>query len=333
MPTLSVIMPVYNKARYLEASINSILAQTYKDYEVIVINDGSTDSSKDIIESFAALDQRIKLINIDNHGVSHARNIGLKHAKGLYITFIDSDDSLDKKYFENLFYLISTYNADMAISGVKKIWADNNHEEKMCCNKVGLFRFSDIIQSFASEQQRCGIFGTCVAKIFTAKLSNGIYFDETLKLAEDFDFYLKLYSKIDTVYLDDNCYYNYLQEAENSSVDVDDSKIDYVSQLLINIRYRDFLISKDAYKCENMEIIDNLITNYLYLSLFYCPHNNYRERFLYLQKLYSQHKFNISPSGIRQKVILSLFSLKFKIMSGSLIRFIKYMSKIKKRLS
>ena len=85
-------MPVYNKEKYLNKSIESILNQTYKNFELIIVNDGSTDRSSQICYKFGQEDTRIKIIDIKNKGVSNARNIGLKNARGEYVQFIDADD-------------------------------------------------------------------------------------------------------------------------------------------------------------------------------------------------------------------------------------------------
>ena len=91
---VSVVMPVYNTAHFLHKSIGSILNQKYQNFELICVNDGSTDNSISVLEEFEAKDNRIKIINKQNEGVSKARNIGIKEAKGTYICFIDSDDAM-----------------------------------------------------------------------------------------------------------------------------------------------------------------------------------------------------------------------------------------------
>ena len=101
---ISVIVPVYNTAPYLKRCLDSILHQTLKDIEIICINDGSTDHSKDILKTYAKKDKRIVLIDFEkNKGVAAARNEGMKHAKGKFIGFVDSDDFIDEKHFENLY--------------------------------------------------------------------------------------------------------------------------------------------------------------------------------------------------------------------------------------
>ena len=101
MTTVSVIMPVYNMKDYVRESVDSVLASTYKDLELILVDDGSTDGSSELCDEIAKDDmERIKIFHIDNHGVSYARNYGIERAKGQYILPVDSDDLIDKTYIE-----------------------------------------------------------------------------------------------------------------------------------------------------------------------------------------------------------------------------------------
>lgn len=103
MAKISIIVPVYNTEKFLEKCLNSLINQTLKDIEIICINDGSTDKSLQILEKFANKDKRIQIINQTNSGLSVARNIGIKKAKGEYIGFVDSDDWVDLNFFEQLY--------------------------------------------------------------------------------------------------------------------------------------------------------------------------------------------------------------------------------------
>ena len=115
---ISVIVPVYNVEKYLEKSINSIINQTYNNLEIILIDDGSTDSSGKICDRYEKLDKRIKVIHQKNGGLSKARNIGIDNAKGKYIGFIDSDDFIKEDMYEILYKTIKDTNSDMAMCRV-----------------------------------------------------------------------------------------------------------------------------------------------------------------------------------------------------------------------
>lgn len=122
MPEFSVIVPVYKVEKYLDRCIGSILAQTFSDFELILIDDGSPDNSGQICDEYAGKDNRIHVIHKENGGVSTARNAGLDIAQGKFIVFVDSDDEVDKNYLE----CMRGYNADMVIAGVKNYSIDGS---------------------------------------------------------------------------------------------------------------------------------------------------------------------------------------------------------------
>lgn len=118
---ISVVVPIYNVEKYLKTCIETIIKQTYKNIEIILVNDGSTDNSLQICNEFKEKEKRIKVINKKNGGLSDARNIGLKKAKGKYICFIDSDDFINEKYIEELHSLIIKNNAQIAICSFENV--------------------------------------------------------------------------------------------------------------------------------------------------------------------------------------------------------------------
>ncbi|HAB66354.1 MAG TPA: glycosyltransferase family 2 protein, partial [Firmicutes bacterium] len=108
---ISIIIPVYNGEKFIEDCINSILKQTYSNYEIVLVNDGSVDKTREIIESFD--NEKIRLFNIENNGVSNARNFGIEHATGDYILFVDADDKIDNKTLEILINKQKEYDVDI----------------------------------------------------------------------------------------------------------------------------------------------------------------------------------------------------------------------------
>lgn len=111
---ISIIIPVYNVERYLRECIDSIIAQTYKNLEIILVDDGSSDKSGEICDEYSKKDSRIKVIYKKNGGLSDARNVALDIAKGDYIGFIDSDDYIEKDMFQILYNLAEEYNAEIS---------------------------------------------------------------------------------------------------------------------------------------------------------------------------------------------------------------------------
>lgn len=124
MCEISVVVSIFNTSKYLEKNIKSILRQSFKDFELLLIDDGSTDESGAICDKLALTDVRIKVFHNENSGVSAARNFGIRHSSGKYICFIDSDDYIHKKYLEKLYCLLSNSNSDMAVCNFCRINAD-----------------------------------------------------------------------------------------------------------------------------------------------------------------------------------------------------------------
>ncbi len=117
MKKISVVVPVYNVEKYLETCLNSIINQSYKNLEIIVVNDGSTDNSLEICKKYQKLDNRIILIDQKNKGLSAARNVGILKATGDYIHFIDSDDFITLNYYEKMLEALSDTDADIVVGG------------------------------------------------------------------------------------------------------------------------------------------------------------------------------------------------------------------------
>ena len=130
---VTIVVPIYNVEKYLKKCIESILNQTYKNLEIILVDDGSTDKCGKICDEYSLKDSRIKIIHKKNGGLSEARNYGIENANGNYITFIDSDDYLDGEFIENILKIALETKADLVISGLKNVYekqkdvcADNN---------------------------------------------------------------------------------------------------------------------------------------------------------------------------------------------------------------
>ncbi len=125
-PKISVIVPIYNVEKYLDACLSSIQKQTFKDFEVLLINDGTPDNSMEIAQKYADADKRFTIFNKTNGGLSDARNFGLKKAKGEYIAFIDSDDRIRPKFLENLYRAITRFDADVAVCNFCLYYVNKN---------------------------------------------------------------------------------------------------------------------------------------------------------------------------------------------------------------
>lgn len=124
---ISVIIPVYNVKQYLHKCLDSVLMQTYKDFEIICINDGSTDESLEILEEYAASDQRLQYYSIPNGGQANARNIGIKNAQGEFVCFIDSDDTIEPEMLEKMIRVQEEDQCDLVVCGIERVFDEGSN--------------------------------------------------------------------------------------------------------------------------------------------------------------------------------------------------------------
>lgn len=217
-PFFSIIIPVYNKATYIHKCIQSILTQSFRDFEIVIINDGSKDKSEEIILSFH--DERIIYLKTDNYGASHARNLGLDISRGQYLLFIDSDDYIGANYLSSIHDVLIFTHSDILIFGMTKINSDKSYEVITPIHR-GHITIEDFKKGFINEMNNnYGIYGYISNKAVLRNLieTHHLRFDEAKRLAEDLDFWLAVYSHCSNIYFSSIIEYYYLQNAENSSV-------------------------------------------------------------------------------------------------------------------
>ena len=226
MTKISIIIPVYNGEKYIEKCLDSIKNQTFKDYEVLIINDGSKDNTKNLIEKYLN-DKRFKLFNRTNHGIGASRNFGLDESSGEYICFIDSDDYVDKKYLEKLYNKISKENLDIVVCNYIELNEELNIEKKV---KIKAFDNTTIDKN---PELLLSINKSPWNKIYRKSILENIKFPTDLKY-EDTEFLCKaLYnSKIGYV---DECL-NYYVIHNNSETTTMDKRVFDILNIIDNIR-------------------------------------------------------------------------------------------------
>ena len=135
MAEISILVPVYNVEKYLESCLDSILDQIFTDFEVICIDDGSTDKSGDILDAYALNDTRIKVIHKENTGYGNTMNIAMQLAEGNYIGIVESDDTIERDMYQILYDAITEYNLDLVKTDFYAVWdVANNTKRKHYCN-------------------------------------------------------------------------------------------------------------------------------------------------------------------------------------------------------
>ena len=218
MPTVSVIIPIYNAENYLGLCINSVVNQIYNDLEIILVNDGSTDGSLAICQNYEELDPRIRVLNIPNGGVSNARNKGLDAANGDFIQFVDSDDTIEAEMIRDLVNAMIGYNADIVLCGITMFQTNENGDlsktvltseqfgEECVYDHDGFMRFFPKILWISSTLE-----GPC-NRMYRRDLMemHQIRFPPDMTYGEDFMMNLTYYNLCQTVVTLRRSYYNYM---------------------------------------------------------------------------------------------------------------------------
>lgn len=187
-PLLSVVIPVYNAQRYVGAMIDSVLTQTFKEFELIVVNDGSKDDSLDVLNSYAEKDGRIVVINQRNQGPSAARNAGIEKARGDYIMFLDADDDIEEDYFQSM--LSNIGGVDLVIAGLRMVYINNERERLFLPKEDRQYESVDMHRYIISSAGEDGIVYSPWNKLYRRSIiaTNKVRFDISLKNGEDLVF-------------------------------------------------------------------------------------------------------------------------------------------------
>ncbi len=198
-PLISIIVPVYNAEYTINRCINSILNQTFYDWELLLIDDGSKDNSKCICDIYAAKDKRIKVFHKENGGVSSARNLGLDNAKGKWITFIDSDDCI----YENIFNLISSHDEDLLIFNYDIDYNGIIQGGESIPHYYNSYPIKTILNKYIYIE----LLRTPWSKFFKRHLINTLRFDTRIAIGEDSLFVLKYFQRCKSFFLFEQKYY------------------------------------------------------------------------------------------------------------------------------
>ena len=214
LPLISVIVPIYNTELYLDKCMQSILNQTYRNLEIILVDDGSTDNSSQMCDLYAGKDSRIRVIHKENGGQSSARNVGLNVCTGDYISFVDSDDWIELDMYSTLVEQLEKHGVDLAVSG--RYDAYENSEVRRIgkqLGKNGVFSAYDILPQMALGQ--LSDFSVC-DKLHKRNLWENIRFPEG-EIYEDFAVMYKVLLAAGSVFLCDKPLYTYYHRS-NSTV-------------------------------------------------------------------------------------------------------------------
>lgn len=235
-PLISVIVPVYNVEKYIAACVDSILAQTYTNLEILLVDDGSTDSSGALCDEYARRDVRVRVIHQENGGLSDARNTGMQSAQGTYFAFVDSDDFIAGDYIAYLYGMIEKHHAQIAVCGYQKVYpGDENScygtqtDKHNSVNSEKVYRTEEGLRQLLYQR---GMITSAWGRLFDASLfiqADAIQFPVG-KLHEDVAVMYKLFGAADTIVCGDEAKYYYLQRADSIvNQQFDRRRMDYIA--------------------------------------------------------------------------------------------------------
>ena len=241
MPKISVVIPVYNVESYLSQCLDSVLNQTFTDFECICVNDGSTDNSLAILQEYISKDSRIKIINQENKGLSGARNAALKVMDGQYITFIDSDDFVSNDYLERLLVLAEKDNSDIVYCRHKMYYSLDNRYENGPNREKLINLFFEYSQSQQKNKQLKYILDivensrSACMKLYKTEIliKNKISFFENVYAEEDFAFNVLINLCSQNISFFDEELYFYRKQVESLTADGEKLRINALNSFMI----------------------------------------------------------------------------------------------------
>ncbi|SEA10600.1 Glycosyltransferase involved in cell wall bisynthesis [Pseudobutyrivibrio sp. ACV-2] len=243
---ISVIVPMYNAESSIEKCVNSIVNQTYKNIEIILVNDGSTDSTLEKCTELAACDSRIRIINKENGGQQSARNEGIKNVKGEYIGFVDADDWIDCNMYENLILMIE--NNDIVSSSIKRVNSNTNQIEIWNDNLAeGVYRVNDdylqnnliIYSHYSGGKVIGGITNNMVNKLYRSDVVKNIFNKLQEVILDEEDFYFNILAILNSasICISHRAFYNYVINTNGMSQKSNENYIAERAILYRNIKH------------------------------------------------------------------------------------------------
>lgn len=322
---ISVIVPIYKVEKYLNTCIDSIINQTYKNLEIILVDDGSPDNCPKICDEYAKKDARIKVIHSENRGVSSARNIGLDNVSGKWVVFIDADDWVDENYIYLLLNQIDE-SVDIICCGYKRV-NGNNIEKVNDDNKTIIYDNIKFIEKLLNVQNGYGFVHT---KLIRKSLINNIRFDQNLKVSEDALFNMELARNTKQIKVINKAIYNYRITSESTVKKYDEGYVEKYYKAM-QMCY-DYIHNNFENNSEMILNINNFIVYHVMLiAVNYCynpenPNKNKRKLLKDICKieLFNEaiKKSNYEDLSLSRKIML--FTLKNRLyLLASLICIIR----------
>lgn len=257
---ISIIIPVYNCENHLSSCLDSIIDQSYTNFEILIVDDGSTDKTNYVYNYYKNKDSRIRVIKQKNLGVSCARNKGIDNAKGEYLIFIDSDDMIKECMLEKLYKGLVENECDIAFTGFEVIGSklrksDTDVLLKICCEKsIGIISNEDAIERTMSTDPNEVLYGYIWRNLYKADIlrENNIRFSEGIKISEDFMFILEVLDKCkNVVIIPEELYIYNINDSSVTSKYIDTLHNDmyFINEWMLNNICNKYIKTIEGYYC------------------------------------------------------------------------------------
>lgn len=316
MPQTSIILPCYNVENYLPRAIESVLNQTNPDFELLVVIDGSPDNSKTIAEKYALNDNRIKVFEKPNGGLSDARNYGLERAKGEFVYFMDSDDWIEPNLLEDNLKIIQDENLDFIIFGY--IQDDEDADGNLMASKVVAPKISELIkgQPIELDVHHIGLMGYAWNKVYRRSFLNqhNFRFEKGISLVEDILFNAPIYTISQKIVFNPKTYYHYLNRPVVTLM-----KTFHENSFELKVKKNlalDKFLSTWSVSNKKKLLADSLFLGLKYSILNLVDSNTEQsDKYKYLKELCSHPRVekiltNYSPRLLKDKILLFLIHTK-----------------------
>ena len=306
MHTISIIIPIYNVEQFLPKCLDSIINQTYQDLEIILVNDGSTDTCPQICEDYAINDNRIKVIHKENGGLSDARNAGYKVVTGDYLAFVDSDDLISLDFYDRLLKIAIERNADIVESRILRFTNEKDLQNLQQDNRVVEFETEKALEFLMKEQLKQVVWN----KLYKTNLVNNLLFEKG-KIHEDEFWTYQIFARAKKIVKTNYPLYFYRQQSDSIMAEK------YSVKRLSGLEAREQRIE---FMRNNFPNLTNLAVRTFWHSVFYnyqtiVRNPNVDLDFIYRKSIIEKARKNITPENYTDWKRKDVLWLKFFLIA------------------
>lgn len=328
---LSIIIPVYNSENTIQFTLDTILSQSIKNYEIIIINDGSTDNSKSICERYAEKNKNIRVVTQKNSGPSAARNTGILKSVGDYITFIDADDEVDEVWFNNIYKAIKRNNPDVLLFGYNQFKIEGESKKSIGKSRQieTFLQNNEMIIEYVPTLINQGVFNPLWNKVYKSEIikKNSIELDNRFSLGEDFLFNLEFLKHANKLLCVKGFLYEQIIRTSGLTHSYHENKFKFLKEVTL-----EFKIFLEKYNLPLTEYYKRLLRN-VYSATMDLFHKDcslkFREKLDVVNDILNEDVIydlinNYKPMKVKDKITLDILKINNKYILLFISKFFHY---------